>query len=86
MPSPEERICRALCSADNNPENITFEGKPMWQSYLDAARAALRGAEVDPLLDIVREVAGGAFGAGSQRRASQALADYENGRKPRRRR
>lgn len=36
-----ERIARALCSHDGHPENIKFEGEPMWRSYLPAARAAL---------------------------------------------
>ncbi|HEX7856073.1 MAG TPA: hypothetical protein VF503_20525 [Sphingobium sp.] len=36
-----ERAARALCTAAGNPENITFEGKPMWQSYLSEARAVL---------------------------------------------
>jgi hypothetical protein len=86
MPSPEERICRALCSADGNPENIAFEGKPMWQSYRDAARAALGAVQLEPLLDIVREVAGGTPASGLQQRARQVLADYEAGCARRRRR
>lgn len=36
-----ERIARALCSHDGHPENIRFEGQPMWRSYLPPARAAL---------------------------------------------
>lgn len=39
--SPLERAARALCSLAGNPENTTFEGKPMWQSYLPQARAVL---------------------------------------------
>ncbi|PHQ62842.1 MAG: hypothetical protein COC10_09305 [Sphingobium sp.] len=30
-----ERAARALCRKDGHPENIMFEGRPMWQSYLD---------------------------------------------------
>lgn len=41
MKSAIERVARALCSADGHPENIQFEGKPMWQSYLPNARKAI---------------------------------------------
>lgn len=37
-----ERICRALCRLDGHPENIQFEGRPMWQSYLPNARVVLQ--------------------------------------------
>jgi len=37
-----ERAARALCDFHGLPQNVTFEGKPMWQSYL-------------PLLDVVME-------------------------------
>lgn len=36
-----ELIARALCRLDGHPESIMFEGKPMWQSFLPNARAAL---------------------------------------------
>ena len=29
-----ELVARALCRLDGHPENIMFEGKPMWQSFL----------------------------------------------------
>jgi hypothetical protein len=32
---------RALFRSDGNPENTKFEGKPVWQSYLPAAKAAV---------------------------------------------
>lgn len=32
---PRERAARALCRKDGHPENIQFEGRPMWESYLD---------------------------------------------------
>lgn len=45
MPRPVkpalERVARTLCSRAGHPENIQFEGKPMWQSYLADAHAAL---------------------------------------------
>ena len=34
-----ERIARALCRLDDNPENTTMDGKPLWQDYLPEARA-----------------------------------------------
>lgn len=39
--SPLERAARALCSLKGLPENIKFEGRPMWESFLPEARAAL---------------------------------------------
>lgn len=54
-PKPEREIAaRALCRHDGNPEETMFEGKPMWESYLPAADAALKaigrgGAEIIPI-------------------------------------
>ncbi|MCR8493668.1 hypothetical protein [Brucella anthropi] len=42
--SPREKAARALCRLDGNPENITFEGQPMWQSYLGQVNAVLKAA------------------------------------------
>jgi hypothetical protein len=39
-----EAAARALCRSDGNPENTKFEGMPMWQSYLPAAKAAVEAA------------------------------------------
>lgn len=39
-----EAAARALCRAEGNPENTKFEGKPMWQSYVPAAKAAIEAA------------------------------------------
>lgn len=44
MKSPRERAARALCRLDGHPENIQFEGKPMWQSYLPQVDAVLEAA------------------------------------------
>jgi hypothetical protein len=48
-----ERIARALCRSDGLPENITFEGRPMWQSFLPKMREVLEalrdGVEGDEL-------------------------------------
>ena len=37
--TPIERAARALCKLEGHPENINFESKPMWQSYLRQAMA-----------------------------------------------
>lgn len=36
-----ERIARALCRSDGHPEDIKFEGRPMWESYSTTAIAVL---------------------------------------------
>ena len=48
-----ERAARALCKVEGHPENIRFEGAPMWRSYVpqaralfDAVRAAPAGADI----------------------------------------
>lgn len=38
---PRELAARALCRHDGHEENIRFEGRPMWESYLPAADAVL---------------------------------------------
>ncbi|WP_293969164.1 hypothetical protein [Sphingomonas sp.] len=44
LTKPLEAAARALCRLEGNPENIKFEGKPMWQSYLPQATAAVEAA------------------------------------------
>ena len=39
---PRERAARALCKLNGNPPDITFEGEPMWRSYLPDVDAVLR--------------------------------------------
>lgn len=41
---PLEKAARALCRFHGLPEDTMFEGKPMWQSYLDEATTVLRAA------------------------------------------
>ena len=36
-----EKAARGLCHYAVNPENITYEGKPIWMSYLGEAKAVL---------------------------------------------
>lgn len=42
--SPRELAARALCRKEGHPEDIQFEGAPMWQSYLP---------EVDTVLEAI---------------------------------
>jgi len=39
--SARELAARALCRKAGNPEDIKFEGRPMWESYLPEAMAVL---------------------------------------------
>lgn len=39
---PRELAARALCRFDGHPEDIKFEGRPMWESYLPQADAVLQ--------------------------------------------
>ncbi|TCQ02179.1 hypothetical protein [Sphingomonas sp. PP-CC-3A-396] len=43
-----ERAARALCRFHELPENTTFEGRPMWESYVDEAIAVISAIEDDP--------------------------------------
>lgn len=40
-----EKAARALCRYDGHPEDIMFEGKPMWMSYLGEAKAVLEAID-----------------------------------------
>lgn len=45
-PKPaRELAARALCRFDGHPEDIQFEGKPMWESYLPQADAVLKALD-----------------------------------------
>jgi hypothetical protein len=39
-----EAAARALCRLAGHPENTKFEGKPMWQSFVPEAKAAIEAA------------------------------------------
>ena len=45
--SARERAARALCRKDGYPENILFEGRPVWQSYLDVVDAVIAALDED---------------------------------------
>lgn len=46
--TPIESAARALCRFDGHPENIRFEGAPMWRSYAPQARAMLEAIRACP--------------------------------------
>jgi hypothetical protein len=46
MKPPRELSARALCRLAGNPEDTKFEGRPMWESYLPEADAALSAAGI----------------------------------------
>jgi hypothetical protein len=58
MPKPAlERAARALCRQDGHPENIAFEGEPMWRSYRDAAQAVLDAVGIVALTALLVAIA-----------------------------
>lgn len=62
-----ERAARALCCFEGHPENIQFEGRPMWESYLPQARAVLQAIEepdmamVSAAADKAKQIGAGDF-------------------------
>lgn len=56
--SPRELTARALCRQRNLPENITFEGRPMWQPFLPdvdvVLKAALSAGNYEAMLEAER--------------------------------
>ncbi|WP_242154733.1 hypothetical protein [Sphingomonas sp. BAUL-RG-20F-R05-02] len=36
-----ERVARELCRCDGYPEDLRYEGMPMWASYVDRARKGI---------------------------------------------
>ena len=43
-----ERAARALCRFHKLPENTKFEGRPMWESYVDEAIAVIDAIDDEP--------------------------------------
>ncbi|GAA0309191.1 hypothetical protein GCM10009087_19040 [Sphingomonas oligophenolica] len=56
---PAERAARALCRFDGHPENIKFEGRPMWESYSSQAHYVVAAIQddCDRLVEIARKIA-----------------------------
>lgn len=50
MKDPRELAARALCRKHGLPENTKFEGKPMWQSYLEEVEIVLAAVKFDELV------------------------------------
>lgn len=48
-----DRAARALCRFNKIPEDTKFEGRPMWESYIDEAKAVLAA------LDTAKELTDG---------------------------
>lgn len=40
-----EGAVRAMCRFHGLPENTSFEGRPMWESYIDAAVAVIEASD-----------------------------------------
>jgi len=80
MREPLERVARALCRADGNPEDITFESKPMWQSYLEEASTVLGGLNADVIVEaLVMVIAQPGLPDEARRKAEKALTIYRTG-------
>jgi hypothetical protein len=46
--SPREAAARALCRREGHLENITFEGRPMWESFLPVVDVVLEATGLTP--------------------------------------
>jgi hypothetical protein len=82
MPEPRERIARALSRLQGHPSDIRFEGKPMKQSFLPEADAALAAADIDPLIALLRQIETHAAVPEALRdQAAVVLREYAAGRR-----
>lgn len=83
MREPLERVARALCSADGYPEEIKFESKPMWASYIGEAELVLRGLKADVIVEALASVVGNEqIEEGVREKARVALTQYRTGSFP----
>jgi hypothetical protein len=51
---PRELAARALCRFNNVPEDTAFEGRPVWESFLDEVDVVLEAALPDEEWQLVR--------------------------------
>lgn len=80
MAEPLERVARALCRADGHPEDIKFEGKPMWMSYTEEATTVLAGLKADVIVEALAQViAGDGVPEPMREKAQHALRSYRTG-------
>ena len=83
MREPLERVARALCSADGHPEDIRFEGRPMWASYVGEAELVLRGLNADVIVQALAcVIEDGQVPEEMREKAGAALTQYRTGRFP----
>ena len=47
-----ERVARALCKFQGLPENTQYDGRPMWESFIDQAVAVLEAADETPQTEL----------------------------------
>ena len=82
MPEPRERVARALSRLQGHPPDIRFESKPMWESFLPEADAAIEAAGIEPLIALLRQIeADAALPKTVRDQAAAALQSYMSGRR-----
>lgn len=84
MREPLERVARALCRVDGHPEEIKFESKPMWASYLGEAEHVLEGLKAEVIVEALAAVIENEQVPDDAReKARAALTQYRTGNFPR---
>jgi hypothetical protein len=82
MPEPRERVARALSRLQGHPPDIRFENKPMWESFLPEADAAIESAGIEPLIALLRQIeADTALPKTVRDQAAAAMQGYMSGRR-----
>lgn len=83
MAEPLERVARALCRADGHAEDIKFESKPMWASYVGEAVQVLRALKADVIVEALASVPDDEHVPLALReKARKALTSYRTGKFP----
>lgn len=82
MKEPLERVARALCRADGNPEDTKFENGRMWQSYVEEATVVMEGLNPDVIVEALVAVIGHPGVPEDMRgTAEKALTVYRTGKR-----
>ncbi|RYF22521.1 MAG: hypothetical protein EOO77_03955 [Oxalobacteraceae bacterium] len=63
-----ERAARALCRFDGLPEDAMYEGRPMWESFVSLAAAALAAVDEEDAPEPLRPERPKGPDAGTRRR------------------